>query len=238
MVTRIELGDIVVEVVRKDIKNIHLSVYPPHGQVRISAPEQFNLHTLRAFAISKLAWIKKQQKKLREQERETSRQYVERESHYVWGKRYLMRIVEAEQRPDVDLGHGNITLTVRPGTPEEKRREIVDTWYRKELRKRAMPLISKWEKIAGVKVECLFIRKMKTKWGSSNPKTGTIRLNTDLAKKPVEYLEYIIVHEIAHLIEPTHNQRFVALMNTLMPKWHFFRDQLNQLPVSHVDWEK
>jgi hypothetical protein len=147
-----------------------------------------------------------------------------------------MQIVEADQAPRVELGHAKITLTVRPGTPENKRREIVDTWYRKELRKQARPLIAKWEKIVGVKVERLFIRKMKTKWGSSNPTAGTIRLNTDLAKKPMEYLEYIIVHEMAHLIEPTHNQRFVALMDTLMPKWRHFRDQLNQLPVSHVEW--
>ena len=236
MTSTIELGEITVDVIRKDIKNIHLSVYQPTGRVRISATSHLNLNTIRAFAISKLAWIKQQQKKFQEQERETPREYLERESHYIWGKRYLMQVREADRSPGVELGHNTITLTVRPGASETKRKEIVDEWYRKELRKKAEPLIRKWEGIIGVKVSRFFVRKMKTRWGSCNPDANTIRLNTDLAKKPVECLEYIVVHELVHILEPTHNSRFVGLMDEFMPKWRFFRDRLNELPVSHEDW--
>jgi len=236
MATQIELGDIVVDVIRKDIKNIHLSVYPPSGRVRISAPSRISLDTIRVYAISKLGWIKKQQEKLREQERETQREYQNRESHYVWGKRYLLKVVEDDKIPLVKLKHSEMILRVRPETDEMKRRTIVEEWYRMELKEAALPLILKWEPIIGVKVKRLFIQRMKTKWGSCNHKAHTIRLNTDLAKKPRECLEYIIVHEIAHLLEPTHNDRFLSLMDKFIPKWQFYRDHLNRLPVSHEEW--
>jgi hypothetical protein len=236
MVTQINLGEIDVDVVLKDIKNIHLSVYPPHGRVRVAAPLRMDLDTIRVFTISKLAWIKKQQKKLRDQERETPREYLERESHFLWGKRYLMRVVEADEAPRVDLEHRSMTLRVRPGTDEEKRRAIVDGWYRGQLKTAAPHLLAKWEKRIGVQVERFFVRRMKTRWGSCNPATRSIRFNTDLAKKPKDCLEYIVVHELAHLLEPTHNSRFVALMDRFMPKWQFYREQLNRLPVSHEEW--
>lgn len=231
------LGDMPVEVVRKGIKNIHLSVHPPAGRVSIAAPERTSLATLRVFALSKLAWIRAQQRKLKEQEREAPREYRERESHYFRGRRYLLRLVEADLPPLVELKHRHLELRVRPGTSEAKRREILEAWYRERVREEAGPLIEKWEKLMRVKVKKLFVQRMKTKWGACNPRTGAIRLNTDLAKKPPECLEYLIVHELAHLIEPTHNARFQSVMDLFMPEWKHHRDSLNRLPVRHEDWE-
>ena len=236
MVTQINLGEIAVDVVKKDIKNIHLSVYPPTGRVRISAPLRMDLDTIRVFAITKLGWIKSQQQKLRGQERETPREYLERESHYVWGKRYLLRIEEQDAAPEVVLKHSRMILRIRPATTQAKKQEILEAWYREQLKADLLPLLAKWEALMGVKVGRCFVQKMRTKWGSCNHNSGNIRLNTDLARKPPECLEYIIVHELAHLLEPTHNQRFIALMDQFMPKWRFYKDQLNRLPVRHEDW--
>lgn len=221
----------------KDIKNLHLSVYPPAGRVRISAPLRMNLETIRLFAIAKLGWIKKQQKKLQEQERETPREYLDRESHYVWGKRYLLKLIESNQAPAVELKHSQILLQIRPGANEEKKQSIIEEWYREQLRQAIPTLLTKWEPLIGVKAKRFFVRKMKTKWGSCNPNSMSIRLNTDLAKKPPECLEYIVVHELLHLLEPTHNNRFMTLMDQFMPDWQFYRDQLNKLPVRHDDWD-
>lgn len=236
MTTQIELGDITVDVVLKDIKNIHLSVYPPAGRVKISAPLRMDIDTIRVFAISKLGWIKQQQKKFQEQERETPREYLERESHYVWGKRYLLKIIEVNEAPSVELKHNKMILRVRPGSDEKKKQEIIDAWYRDQIKKAVPPLITKWEQLLGIKVERFYVRRMKTRWGSCNHQAFSIRFNTDLVKKPKECLEYIVVHEMAHLREPTHNSRFVTLMDQFMPNWQFYRDKLNQLPVSHENW--
>lgn len=237
MVTRIELGDIAVEVVKKDIKNLHLSVYPPAGRVRISAPLRMNLDTIRVFAISKIGWIKQQQKKLQEQERETPREYLHLESHYVWGRRYLLELIEGEESPAVELNHSRMRLRVRPGTHEGKKQEIVEEWYREQLKRTVPPLLAKWEPLIGVKVESFFVQRMKTKWGSCNPDSKSIRLNTDLAKKPPGCLEYIVVHELVHLVEPKHNERFLSLMDQFLPRWRFHRAELNRLPVRHNDWD-
>ena len=234
--TKINLGEIAVEVVKKDIKNVHLSVYPPAGRVRISAPLRMNLDTIRVFAISKLGWIKQQQKKLREQERETPREYLDRESHYVWGKRYLLKVVESDEAPAVELKHNLMHLRVRPGSGDAKKQAIVEEWYREQLKQAVPSLIAKWEPLMGVQVERFFVQKMKTKWGSCNPDSRSIRLNTDLAKKPRECLEYIVVHEMVHLLEPTHNNRFTTLMDQFMPRWRFYRTELNRLPVRHEEW--
>lgn len=237
MQTQVQLGDIAVDVVRKDIKNVHLSVHPPTGRVRIAAPERMSLDTVRVFAISKLSWIRRQQHKLLEQERETPREYLNRESHYIWGRRYLLAVIEEDQPPAVELSHSRIVLRVRHGTTREKKQAILEEWYRKQVRNDAPPLIAKWERLMGVKVRRLFVQRMKTKWGSCNHRAGTIRLNTDLAKKPRECLEYIVVHEMVHLIEPTHNTRFMALMEQFIPKWQFYREALNRLPVRHENWQ-
>lgn len=232
----LQLGEIAVDVVLKDIKNIHLSVHPPLGKVRIAAPLRMELDTIRVFAITKLAWIKNQQKKLREQERETPREYLDRESHYVWGKRYLLKLVEQEAAPRVELRHSKMVLQLRPGACIEKKQEVLDAWYREQLKAALPPLVAHWEKTLGVRANRIFVQKMKTKWGSCSPVAGNIRLNTDLAQKPRQCLEYIVAHELAHLIERRHNGRFASLMDIHMPNWRQYREILNGLPLAHQEW--
>lgn len=234
--THIDLGDMRIEIVRKDIKNLHLSVLPPLGKVRIAAPRQMNLDTIRVFAISRLSWIRSQQRKMLAQEREAPREYLDRESHYVWGRRYLLRRVEKDAAPTVELKHSKLVMRVRPGTDEARCQEILEAWYREQIRAAVSQLIPKWEPVMRVKVGRVFVQRMKTKWGGCNPASRAIRLNTDLAKKPPECLEYIMVHEMAHLLESTHGARFTALMDLFMPEWQHLRRQLNQLPVRHEAW--
>ncbi len=236
MAKRLNLGEIAVDVVFKDIKNAHLSVYPPTGRVRISAPARMSLDTIRVFAISKLGWIKQQRKKLQGQERETPREYLDRESHYVWGKRYLLQVVEDDAPPLVELKQRKILLRVRLGTTEDKRQAIIDAWYRGLLRSAVPPLIAKWEPILGVKVERFFVQKMKTKWGSCNANSRNIRLNVDLARKSPECLEYIVVHELAHLIIRHHDEHFTRLLDRHLPHWRNTRQALNAAPLAHANW--
>ncbi|OHC67363.1 MAG: metal-dependent hydrolase [Rhodocyclales bacterium RIFCSPLOWO2_02_FULL_63_24] len=236
MVAQIDLGDMRIEVLRKDIKNLHLSVLPPSGKVRIAAPRHMNLDTIRVFVISKLAWIRSQQRKMSAQEREAPREYLDRESHYVWGRRYLLKRIERDAAPAIELRHSKLVLQVRPGTDEARSQEILDGWYREQIRAAAPALIAKWEPVMGVKAGRVFVQRMKTRWGSCNPASRSIRLNTDLAKKPPECLEYILAHEMAHLLEPTHNARFKSLMDLFMPQWQHLRDELNRLPVRHEHW--
>lgn len=230
------LADIPVEVLRKDIKNIHLSVYPPSGKVRISAPQAMRAESIRCFALSRLDWIRKQQQKFNEQPRETPREYLDRESHYVWGKRRLLRIVEKEAPPVIQLQHKSLVMQVRPGTGTEKKQTLLDDWYRKELKAVLPGMIASWEKKIGVAVSEFGVKKMKTRWGTCNPQAKRIWINLELAKKPKECLEYIVVHEMIHLLEPTHNYHFVILMNSFMPQWKHYRDMLNRLPVRHEEW--
>lgn len=236
MSTQIQLGGIAVDVIKKDIKNVHLSVYPPTGRVRISAPLDMDIRTIRVFAISKLGWVKQQQKKLRGQERETAREFLDRESHYLWGQRYLLKLIEKDAVPSVEVKHRHLILNVRPGFTYEKKRALLEEWYRVHLKKAVPPLLVQWRHVIGVEVNDFFVQSMKTKWGSCNPVARTIRLNTELAKKPRQCLEYILVHEMVHLLEATHNGRFVALMNHFMPKWQLLRSELNRLPVRHETW--
>ena len=237
MVTTLQIGSTTVDVVQKDIKNVHLSVYPPTGKVRISAPLRMDVEKIRLFALSKLGWIREQQRKVVEQDREPPRELIDRESHYVWGKRYLLKVVEADAPPTVELRHRTMVLRVRAGTGLDGRQTVVDGWYRGLVRAASRPLIEKWEPLMGVSVQRFFVQRMKTKWGSCSRSNRSIRLNTELAKKPPECLEYIVVHEMAHLLEPTHNSRFIALMDSLMPNWRFHREMLNRLPVRHERWE-
>lgn len=232
----IDLGDIHVDLVRKDIKHVHLSVYPPDGRVRISAPRHMTPDIIRVYAITRLDWIRRQQRKLLSQERETAREYLNRESHYVWGKRYLLRIVEADSAPTVRLNHSTLELSIRPGSDASRRREALDAWYRDQIRAVVPALLKKWEALLGVKARRVLVQHMKTQWGSCNPVSGNIRLNTDLARKPTDCLEYILVHELLHLIEPTHNARFQLLMDRFMPQWRQLKDELNRLPVRHEEW--
>jgi len=236
MPTTIDLAGIAVDVARKDIKNVHLSVYPPTGKVRISAPVWMSLDTIRVFAISKLGWIRKQQQKKQEQERETPREYLDRESHYVWGQRYLLTVFEGEQSPSVELNQSHMVLKVRTRTSKAKKQAVVEEWYREQIKQAVPSLIGKWEPIIGEKVERFFVQRMKTKWGSCNPVTKGIRLNTELAKKSRECLEYVVVHEMVHLLERHHNERFIELMNKFLPRWRFYKEELNRCALTHADW--
>jgi predicted metal-dependent hydrolase len=235
MITVLEIGGVSVDVVFKDIKNVHLSVYPPTGRVRISAPCHMDLESIRLFAISKLGWIKRHQAKLLSQERESPREYVERESHYLWGQRYLLQLDESERAPGVTVRHRHIVLHVEPMAPLSRRRAVLDDWYRRELRAAATPVVAHWERNLNLELKRLFIQRMKTKWGSSNPQKGSIRLNLELAKKPSECLNYIILHEMLHFIVPNHGARFVALLDEHLPGWRVIRQTVNQAPLIYDD---
>lgn len=235
MVRQLEFGGVSVDVLRKDIKHLHLSVHPPTGRVRISAPERMDLDAIRAFAISKLGWIKRHQHTIRVQDRETPREYLERESHYVWGRRCLLALATAT-RPGVALNHNRLEIRTRSGAGIVQRQILLDRWYRQQVHEAVPALLARWEPRLGVKAKRFFVQHMKTKWGSCNPQAGTIRLNTELAKKPPVCLEYLVVHELMHLIEPTHGPRFVELMDRFLPKWRLYRDELNRLPVRHEEW--
>ncbi len=237
MAEHIDLGDIRVEVQRKNNKHAHLYVYPPEGRVHISAPLHMGMDALRAFAISKLSWIKAQQRQMRAQIREPEREYLNRESHQVWGKRYLLEVVETDAAPVVELKHSTLVLQIRPGSSEARRQQLLESWYREQLREKLPTLLGKWQPQMGVEARRIFVLRMKTLWGSCNPTSGNIRLNSELAKKPSECLEYILVHELAHLIEPTHNARFLALLDRFVPHWRQTKDELNRLAVRHERWD-
>lgn len=230
------LGSIAVEVVRKDIKNIHLSVYPPEGAVRIAAPLRTEMDALRVFAISKLGWIKQQQKKLREQPRQTPREHLDGETHYVWGKRYQLALRELEAAPAVTLKHKRLLLQMRPGAAADSRQAVLAHWYREQIRTALPALLATWAPRLGVQAGHVFVQKMKTKWGSCNLASGNIRLNTDLAKKSPQCLEYIVVHELVHLLERHHNERFTRLMDQHLPDWRQRRGVLNGAPLGHEEW--
>lgn len=233
----IRLGDIEIAVTRKLVKNVHLSVHPPAGKVTLVAPTGTRLEVARAYAISKLGWIRDQQAKLGAQARETPRDFVERESHYLWGRRYLLSVVEKDAKPTVTLDHRRMMLTVRPGSALAKREEVMLEWYRSLLHEAVPALIRKWEERLGVKASGYFLQRMKTKWGSCNHRAGSIRLNSELVKKPKDLLEYVVVHEMLHLVEPTHSERFVALLEQHYPRWREARAELNQLPLAAETWK-
>ena len=232
----IRLGEISIALTRKQIRNVHLSVHPPDGRVTLVAPMTTRYDVARAYAISKLGWIRDQQTKLRGQAREAPRKFVTRESHYVWGKRYLLSVVERDEKPSVTLDHRRITLTVRPGSDHTKRAAVMRDWHKQLLHDAVPALIRKWEPRLKVKVSAYFLRRMKTKWGSCNHEAKHIRLNTELAKKPKDLLEYVIVHEMAHLRAPTHGERFIALLDQHFPSWREARMELNELPLADVSW--
>lgn len=238
MTETIQLGDIEIAVTRKAVKHVHLSVHPPEGRVTLTAPTTTRLEVARAYAISKLGWIRDQQVKLLTQARETPRQFVERESHYLWGRRYLLTIVERDTKPSVVLDHKRITLTVRPGSSLDRRAEIIHEWHKSLLHEVVRGVISKWEPKLKVNVAGHFLQRMKTKWGSCNHRMGNIRINTELVKKPKDLLEYVIVHEMVHLLEPTHNDRFITILDEHYPTWREARAELNELPLTAEVWKE
>jgi predicted metal-dependent hydrolase len=232
----IQLGDIEIEVTRKNIKHAHLSVHPPNGRVTLVAPAGTRLEVARAFAITKLGWIREQQSRLCGQARETPREFVECESHDLWGRRHLLTVRYRHSKPSVTVDHRRITLTVRPDASVTKRAEVMHEWHKSLLHDVVLALIRKWEPRLDVKVQGYFLQRMKTKWGSCKHRAGHIRLNTELVKKPRDLLEYVIVHEMLHLVEPIHSERFISLLNMNYPAWREARAELNELPLSFEKW--
>lgn len=235
---QIEVSNFSIDVIRKSIKNMHLSVYPPTGRVRIAAPLNVDDEAVKLFAISKLAWIKKNQRKFEMQDRQMPRIFEQRESHYFEGKRYLLRVTEQNAPPRVEIKTKTyIDLFIRPNATVEQRQNCINEWYRKQLKNQIPQLIAKWEPIIGVSVSDWGVKQMKTKWGTCNIEQKRIWINLELAKKPYNCLEYIIVHEMTHLIERHHNDNFLAHLDKNLPKWKLYKDELNRLPVSHGEWE-
>jgi predicted metal-dependent hydrolase len=238
MADTIRLGDVAIDVTRKDIKHVHLSVHPPSGRVTLVVPKETRSEVALAYAVSRLGWIREQRAKMRGQAREAPRQFIERESHYLWGRRYLLTVREKEARPAIRFSHRTITLTVRPGSSGATRAAVMHEWHKGLLHDAVRELIAKWGPKLGVEVAGYFLQRMKTKWGGCNHRARNIRLNTELVKKPKDLLEYVVVHEMLHLIEPTHSERFLALMSRHCPAWREARAELNELPLGAATWKE
>ncbi len=234
--SKITIGNLSIDVIKKDIKNLHLGVYPPDGRVRIAAPLKTADDSVRLYAVSKLKWIKNQRKKFQEQERLPKREFISGESHYFQGKRYLLNVIEHHAPPRIEIKKKKyIDLYVRPETNRAKRQAIFNDWYRQYLKTEIPTLVEKWEKRLETEVIHFTVRKMKTKWGSCNPITRRILINLELAKKPPQCLEYIIVHEMIHFFERHHNDRFIRLLNQYLPGWRGIQKELNDFPLE--SWE-
>jgi len=227
-----------VEVERKDIKNLHLGVYPPNGRVRVAAPLVVSNEAVRLAVIDKLGWIKRQKARFAAQPRQSQREMVNGESHYFLGRRYRLRVHEQDAPASVAIrGIAGLDLFVRPDSNAEQREAVLLRWHRQQLKTLIPPLLDKWQPALGVQVTAWGIKKMKTKWGSCNPTAGRIWLNLELAKTPVQCLEYIVVHELAHLLERHHNERFTALLDARLPAWRQYREMLNSSPLGHEEWD-
>lgn len=235
--SRIKVSGFTVEIVRKRIKNLHLGVYPPDGRVRVAVPLTINDEAVRLAVVGKLGWIKRQKAKFESQPRQSRREMVNGESHYYLGRRYRLRLYESTEASKVIVRNPSILeLYVRSGATREQRERFLYSWYREQLKRKIPSLLDKWQVIVGVHAPEWGIKKMKTKWGSCNTRDGRIWLNLELAKKPVKCLEYIIVHELVHLRERHHNDRFLELMNKLMPRWRMHKEELNRAPLGHDTW--
>lgn len=228
---QIELDGILIEVLRKRIRHINLKVSSPDGTVRISAPFRASLKSIRDFAVSKLGWIKKHQKKMKERMDSVPPEYFNRNNYMVLGELYPLKLMDSDSRPFVVLENGSLVLHAKAETSEEERELIIEKWYRAQLKKELVPLVEKWERTMGVKVRKVFIRRMKTKWGSCNYIDRNIRISTELAKRPLKCLEYVVVHELAHLLERTHNSRFIEIMDRYLPDWRERNEELNRFPM-------
>ncbi len=234
---RIQIRGLLVEITRKDIKNLHVGVYPPNGRVRVAAPRRLDDDAVRLAIVSRLGWIRRQQKSFQKQKRQSQREMLTGESHYFNGQRYRLDVIEQDGPPSVRLADNTtIELKVRPESDRGKREAILQSWYRQHLQEQIPPLLAKWEPQVGVNVAEARIKRMKTLWGSCNAEAQRIWLNLELIKKPPQCLEYIMVHEMVHLLERYHNDRFRQLMDTLMPGWQLIRDELNRAPLAHEEW--
>ncbi len=227
-----------VDVVRKDIKNLHVGVYPPAGRVRVAAPLRLGVEAVRLAVISRLGWIRRQRAAFEEQGRQSQRELVTGESHYFQGRRYRLRVIEHDGPPSVCLPNNTtMTLRVRPGLGRDGRETLLQQWYRRQLREQLSPLLAKWEPRIGVRLAEVRIKKMKTLWGSCNSYARRVWLNLELVKKPPRCVEYILVHEMVHCLERRHNQRFLELMDRAMPPWRLYREELNRAPLAHEEWK-
>lgn len=234
---RITIGDLVVEVVRKDIKNLHLGVYPPNGRVRVAAPLVVSDDAVRLAVIGKLGWIKRQQARFADQPRQSQREMISGESHYFLGQRYRLRVLAYTGPPRIRCGGTDfLDLFVRPEMTAAQRRRVLENWYREQLRGRIPTLLEQWQPILGVAAAEWGIKKMKTRWGSCNIRARRVWFNLELAKKPARCLEYVVVHELVHLLERNHNDRFKALMDRHLPTWRTCREELNRAPLGHEEW--
>jgi predicted metal-dependent hydrolase len=233
----ISVHTLTVEVVRKSIKNLHLGVYPPEGRVRVAAPLAVSDDAVRLAVIGKLGWIKRQQAKFKSQPRQSKREMVTGESHYFLGRRYRLRLVEHSGVPKVVLNKSRLELHVRPDATAEKREQVLEQWYRARLKELLLPLLDKWQPVLEVEAASWGIRRMKTRWGTCTTSTRRILLNLELAKKPIQCVEYILVHELVHLQERQHNASFRAMLDRSLPNWEQYRSELNSLPVKHEEWE-
>jgi len=234
MTRTILVGDIPIVVTRKRIKHLHLRVRPPDGQVTMSAPHRVQLQDLEVFAATRLEWIRRQQGRIRGQAREATPRFVAGESHYLWGRRHLLAVVERDGRQGVRLDNRHIALFIKPGGDTATRGRVMVAWHKSILHDALPPLIQKWEQRMNVRVKGYFLRRMTSRWGTCNYRTGKIRLNTELVTKPSHLLEYVLVHEMVHLIVPNHGARFVALMNEHYPAWREARAELNE----RTAWER
>jgi predicted metal-dependent hydrolase len=228
MTDRLELGEISLEITLKNIRHMHLRVYPPDGRVGITAPLRMDPAKIRNFALSKLDWIKRQQKRIREGGWAAPPLYIEGESHPVWGKNYPLHLLEKGGKPSVTLEGDRLCLQVRKGAGAPKKAKLLALWYGELVKEALPPLAARWEPKLGVQVKGFQVRRMKTRWGTCHTRKGVIRLNADLAQKNPKYLEYVLVHEMAHLLEPSHNPRFYNLMGRFMPQWKTYRRELNR----------
>ena len=234
----LQVGSIEALVVRKPIKNLHLAILPPVGKVRVSAPLAMKDDAIRTLLATRIGWIKKQQEKFRTQERQAPREYVSGENHYYWGKRYRLEVAYDEKSPSVNLrGKEKIVLSVRPNSDRNKREQIMTDWYRRELRSVANGLIEQWQRTIGIPLKEWGIKRMKTRWGTCNQRAGRIWLNLELAKKPGHCLEFIIVHEMTHLLERSHNERFKTYLDQFMPRWRQHKEELNCSVLSYEKWD-
>jgi predicted metal-dependent hydrolase len=235
---QITVHGLVVDVVRKDIKNLHLGVYPPAGRIRVAVPLRVNDEAVRLFTISKLGWIERQRAKFEAQERQSEREFVSGESHYYQGNRYLLNVEYRKGTPTVKVRNNKtLNLCVRVGSDRNERERVLTTWYRRRLKEEIVPLLEKWEAIIGVHAEQWGVKQMKTRWGTCNIEAQRIWLNLELIKKPVQCLEYVVVHELVHLLERHHNERFVAYMNKFLPLWRHYKEELNRAPLGYETWE-
>ena len=225
-----------VDVVYKDIKNLHISVYPPIGRVRVAAPERLDEEVIRLALVQRLPWIKRQRAQLQDAARQSARELINGESHYVWGQRLRLQVVADSGRPRVEVGGTKLTLRVAPDASSEQKARTLERWYRTELKQAVSTVVEKWEPVLGQRVEGWTVRRMKTKWGSCNPVSRRLWFNLELAKKHPACLEYIVVHEMTHLSERNHTQRFIELMDQRLPNWRALRDELNGAPLAEEEW--